>query len=273
MSTELLAGLCDAACITPAAAVERGMCEEAVAEELVERSAFRIITTIITVTTPRTAFAHRLTGSACALGALAVWFAEADMSSPKAADALASPAAAVVARGDLLHKCFKQPHSVAAAAVNLMTSTISHAPQFLLASTSGSSQASAPPLLSLHVKTVIRLLADGSSSLAHAALTCAAHLISSQPLSAVLGQKVVASVTAAMVACLRRLLKHDPHCVHDVLLPCLDLLQENGGGGVCWTEGEWSRRLGVQVLLLPPQHHHHGADDHVHLFADRALPG
>ena len=38
VSTELLAGLCDAACITPAAAVERGMCEQSVADELAERS-------------------------------------------------------------------------------------------------------------------------------------------------------------------------------------------------------------------------------------------
>jgi hypothetical protein len=178
------------------------------------------------------------------------------MLSSKAVQALESPAAAMVARGDLLSKCFKQPHSVVAAAINFMISVISHAPQFLLSSSSsGTSQASPPPLLSLHVKTVTRLLADGggsggNSSLAHAALMCAGHLISSQPLAAALGSKVTSSVSAAMVACLRRLLKHDPHCARDVLLPCLDLIQEKGGGGACWTEGEWSRRLGVQVMLL-----------------------
>ena len=50
VSSELLAGLCDAACITAAAAVERGMCEQAVAEELVERSMFRISITMSTHT-------------------------------------------------------------------------------------------------------------------------------------------------------------------------------------------------------------------------------
>lgn len=51
VSTELLAGLCDAACITPASAVERGMCEESVAEELVERSTFHIGSVLSTACT------------------------------------------------------------------------------------------------------------------------------------------------------------------------------------------------------------------------------
>jgi hypothetical protein len=38
VSNELLAGLCDAACISSAAAVERGLCEAVAADELVERS-------------------------------------------------------------------------------------------------------------------------------------------------------------------------------------------------------------------------------------------
>jgi hypothetical protein len=54
VSSELLAGLCDAACITAAAAVERGMCEQAVAEELVERSMFCISITISTHTNAAT---------------------------------------------------------------------------------------------------------------------------------------------------------------------------------------------------------------------------
>jgi hypothetical protein len=175
--------------------------------------------------------------------------------------ALASPAASIIARGDLLQKCFKQPHSVTSAAVSLMISAISHAPDFLLSSSGGgggSAQAPVPPLLALHSKTIIRLLADGgagggtassssSSSSSSASLMCAGHLICSQPLAAALGAKTIASVTAAMVACLRRLLKHDPQCARDVLLPCLSLIHENGGDSICWTEGEWSRRLGVQV--------------------------
>lgn len=172
------------------------------------------------------------------------------MLSPQAAAALASPAAAIITRGDLLQKCFKQPQSVMLAAVNLMISAISHAPQLLLSSSSSGSQISTPPLLSLHVKTITRLLADGAGGgggITHASLMCAGHLISAQSLSAALGPKTIASVTAAMVACLRRLLKQDSQCVRDVLLPCLDLIQERGGAAVCWTEGEWSRRLGVQV--------------------------
>ena len=166
--------------------------------------------------------------------------------------ALASPAASIIARGDLLQKCFKQPHSVTSAAVSLMISAISHAPEFLLSSSSGgggSAQAPVPALLALHSKTIIRLLADGGAGggTASASLMCAGHLICSQPLAAALGAKTIASVTAAMVACLRRLLKHDPQCARDVLLPCLSLIHENGGDSICWTEGEWSRRLGVQV--------------------------
>lgn len=166
--------------------------------------------------------------------------------------ALASPAASIIARGDLLQKCFKQPHSVTSAAVNLMISAISHAPEFLLSSSGGgggSAQAPVPPLLALHSKTIIRLLADGGAGggTASASLMCGGHLICSQPLAAALGAKTIASVTAAMVACLRRLLKHDPQCARDVLLPCLSLIHENGGDSICWTEGEWSRRLGVQV--------------------------
>jgi hypothetical protein len=172
------------------------------------------------------------------------------MLSPQAAAALSSPAAAIITRGDLLQKCFKQPQSVMLAAVNLMISTISHAPQLLLSSSS-STPISTSPFLSLHVKTVTRLLADGAGggggSITHSSLMCAGHLISSQSLAVALGPKTIASVTAAMVACLRRLLKHDSQCVRDVLLPCLDLIQDQGGGAVCWTEGEWSRRLGVQV--------------------------
>jgi hypothetical protein len=186
-----------------------------------------------------------------------MWFAEADMNSPKSAEALASPAAVMITRGDFLQKCFKQPQSVVLAALNVMISIISHAPQFLLSSSSSASshlQASAPPLLSLHVKTVTRLMTDGGGtgggSLTHSSLMCAGHLISSQPLASVLGQKVISSVSAAMVSCVRRFLKHDPHGARDVLLPCLDLMQDKGGGGVCWTDGEWSRRLGIQVMMV-----------------------
>ena len=181
-----------------------------------------------------------------------MWFAEADVRSPQVVAALASPAAAMVARGDLLQKCFKQPHSIVSASVNLMMSAILNAPEFLIASGGGGgggAEATVPPLLALHSKTITRLLADGAASggIAHSSLMCAGHLISSQPLAEVLGQKTIASVTSAMVACLRRLIKHDPQCVRDVLLPCLNTIHENGGGGICWTEGEWSRRLGVQV--------------------------
>ena len=194
---------------------------------------------------------HDCAGASCALSALALWFAEADMLSPQAAAALSSPAAAIITRGDLLQKCFKQPQSVVLAAVNLMISAISHAPHLLLSSSSSGSQIPTPPLLSLHVKTITRLLADGAGggggSITHASLMCAGHLISAQSLAAALGPKTIASVTAAMVACLRRLLKQDSQCARDVLLPCLDLIQERGGAAVCWTDGEWSRRLGVQV--------------------------
>jgi hypothetical protein len=170
------------------------------------------------------------------------------MRSPQVLAALSSPAVAMVARGDLLQKCFKQPHSIVSASVNLMMSTISHAPEFLIASSSGgSANSSIPPLLALHCKTIMRLLADAAGGVAHASLMCAGLLISFHPLPDVLGPKTIASVTAAMVACLRRLIKLDPQCVRDVLLPCLNVIHENGGGGVCWTEGEWSRRLGVQV--------------------------
>jgi hypothetical protein len=164
----------------------------------------------------------------------------------------------MITRGDLLQKCFKQPHSVVSACINLMMNTISHAPEFLITSGGGGNAPGAlPPLLALHCKSLTRLLADGAGSgsgTAHASLMCAAHLISSQPLAEVLGSKTISSVTAAMVACLRRLIKHDPQCLHAVLLPCLNVVHENGGASICWTEGEWSRRLGVQVTAAHVLH-------------------
>jgi hypothetical protein len=194
-------------------------------------------------------------GSACAISALALWFAEADLHNPHAVAALSSPGAALISRGDLLQKCFSQPQAIAAAAVNLMSSTIVHAPHFLLSSSSSNSLAPVTPLLSMHIKSINRLLSETGpggccGNLSLPLLMCAGHLISSMPLVTAMGPKVTASVTAGMVAFVRKAIRHDPQSMRDALLPCLDMMRERGACGVCWTEGEWNRRLGVQVIAL-----------------------